>query len=156
MSQTPDDIFAALHRAADQAHGAKLFTVTVMDRKAGVVRRAYTSHPVEYATTSTKQIGGNGSEWADLVIGQHKPFIANTTPEFAKYFSDHETITALGCASAMNIPVVRDGDVVCTVNILDKEQHFTPQVAADFIALVERHRADLIAAAARVPMGGAA
>ena len=38
---TPDDTFAALHRAADAACGARLFTVTVLDRKAGLARRAY-------------------------------------------------------------------------------------------------------------------
>lgn len=156
MTDTPDAVFAALHKAADAAHGAKLFTVTVMDRAAGLVRRGYTSHPVEYPTTATKQMGGNGSEWSDQVIGRGQPFIANTTPEFARYFADHETITAIGCASAMNIPVMQDGLVVGTVNILDKENHFTPQVAADFVALVETHRPALLAAMANVPMGTAA
>lgn len=156
MTQQPDAVFAALHQAAAAAHGAKLFTVTVMDRKAGLVRRAYTSHPVEYPTSAPKQIGGNGSEWSDLVMVRHQPFVANTTPEFAKYFSDHETITAIGCASAMNIPVVQEGEVVCTVNILDKENHFTTVVTQDFLALVERNRAALLAAAAKVPMGDAA
>lgn len=156
MTEQPEAVFAALHREADAAHGAKLFTVTVMDRKAGLVRRAYTSHPVEYPTSAPKQIGGNGSEWSELVMVRHQPFVANTTPEFAKYFSDHAVITAIGCASAMNIPVVRDGQVVCTVNILDKENHFTPEVAQDFLQLVADNRAALLAAAARVPMGEAA
>ena len=156
MTDTPDAVFAALHQAADRAHGAKLFTITVLDHGAGLVRRAYTSHPEDYPTTSTKRIGGNGGEWSDLVIGRGQPFIANTAPEFAKYFPDHAVITALGCRSAMNIPVMRDGKAVCTVNILDKENHFTPQVAADFIALVATHREALMAAVALVPMGGAA
>ena len=79
MTDTPDAVFAALHKAAEAAHGAKLFTVTVMDRAAGLVRRGYTSHPVEYPTTATKKMGGNGSEWSDLVIGRGRPFIAKST-----------------------------------------------------------------------------
>lgn len=146
-----DATFAALHRAADAACGARLFTVTVLDRKAGLARRAYTSHPVDYPATGTKPLRDDA--WSDQVIGAGESFVANSTAEFAIYFSDHALINALGCESAMNIPVADDdGLVVGTVNILDAAGHFTPERISTLEWLVKSHRPDLLAAFSTVPM----
>ena len=151
----PDAVFAALHQEARDRCGARLFTVTVLDRAAGLARRAYTSHPADYPTSGTKPMRNDG--WSDLVIGEGRSFVANTTPEFAVYFADHALINALGCASAMNIPVAdAAGQVVGTVNILDAEGHFTPDRIATLEALVADHRPALLAALAAVPMDPAA
>jgi hypothetical protein len=147
----PDAVFAALHRAAQESCGARLFTVTVLDRTAGLARRAYTSHPVDYPTSGTKPMRNDG--WTDVVLGEQRSFVANTTAEFAIYFADHALINALGCESAMNIPVADDaGLVVGTVNILDAADHFTPDRTARLEGLVAAHRTALLAAMARVPM----
>lgn len=147
---TPDDTFAALHRAADAACGARLFTVTVLDRKAGLARRAYTSHPAEYPATGTKPMRNDA--WSDLVIGGGRSFVANSTPEFAIYFTDHALINALGCQSALNMPVSDGAQVVGTVNVLDVAGHFTPERVAALESLVAAHRPALLAAMAQVPM----
>ena len=146
-----DATFAALHRAADAACVARRFTVTVLDRTAGLARRAYTSHPLDYPATGTKPLRDDA--WSDLVIGEGKSFVANSTPDFAIYFSDHALINALGCESALNIPVADDsGLVVGTVNILDAAGHFTPQRVSTLESLVKTHRSALLAAFATVPM----
>lgn len=124
-------VFDALRQAA----GVRLFTITVVDREAGLARRAYSSHPVDYPVTGTKPIGDDG--WSRQVLGQGQSFVANTTPEFAIYFGDHALINALGCQSAMNIPVQREGVVAGTVNLLDVEGHFTPERAAELERIVE-------------------
>lgn len=149
---TPDDVFAALHRAADEAHGARLFTVTVLDHAAGVARRAYSSHPEDYPVTGTKPMGS--SPWADQVIGRGEVFVANETSGFASFFSDHALINELGCEAAMNIPVSDGRQVVGTVNILDAAGHFTPDRAAKLESLVMAHRSDLLTAFGKVPMEG--
>jgi hypothetical protein len=147
----PDAVFAALHAAAQESCGARLFTVTVLDRAAGLARRAYTSHPDEYPTSGTKPMRADA--WSGQVIRDGKSFVANSTPEFAIYFSDHALINALGCESALNMPVADDdGWVVGTVNILDAAGHFTPERVARLEALVATHRATLLAALAAVPM----
>lgn len=150
MTDTPEAVFAALHRAAQDRCGARLFTVTVLDRRAGLARRAYTSHPAEYPVTGTKPM--RADPWSDLVIGAGRSFVANTTAEFAIYFSDHALINALGCEAAMNIPVSDGRAVVGTVNVLDRAGHFTPDRAAALEALVAGHRAALVAAMAATPM----
>ncbi len=133
-----------------QAANVRLFTVTVVDRTAGLARRAYSSHPVEYPVTGTKPIGNDA--WSRRVLGQGQSFVANSTPEFATYFPDHALINALGCHSAMNIPVLRDGTVAGTVNLLDAEGHFTPARAAELEALVAGAAPRLLAAFATIPL----
>lgn len=146
----PTAVFSALHRAAQAATGARLFTVTVLDRKAGLARRAYTSHPVEYPATGTKPMRSDA--WSVQVVDEGRSFVANTTPEFAVYFSDHALINALGCDSALNMPVSDGALVVGTINVLDVEGHFTPERVARLEKLVADHRDVLLAAFARVPM----
>lgn len=146
----PADVFAALHAAAVPL-GARLFTVTLHDPEARLFRRAYTSHPEDYPVSGTKPVGEDA--WTRHVIGEGKSFVANTTAEFAPLFPDHALINALGCHSALNIPVIRaDGAVVATVNILDAEGHFTPDRLAAFETLVARHREALLSATAAMPL----
>lgn len=146
MTDTPtaDSVFADLHAEARKISTAKLFTVTVLDPAAGVSRRAYTSHPKDYPVSGTKPMVGNG--WSEKVIGRHETFVANTTAGFSPYFPDHPLINALGCQSAINIPVARDGQVFGTVNILDVENHFTPERVTALTALVQSRRDVLLAA----------
>ncbi|MCT8331064.1 GAF domain-containing protein [Albidovulum sediminis] len=138
--------FADLH-AACAPLGARLFTVTVHDPAARLFRRVYTSHPADYPVSGTKPMGDDA--WTRHVIGGGRSFVANTTAEFAPLFPDHAQINALGCHSALNIPLFDDaGAVVGTVNILHDEGHFTPDRVAAFEALAMRHRPALLAAVA--------
>lgn len=134
-------VYDQLHTAC-AAHGTRLFTVTVQDLARDVARRAYTSHPVEYPVSGTKPLTRDG--WYDHCISGQKTFVANTTPEFAKYFFDHALITSLGLGSCINIPVVAAGQVLGTVNLLAEEHHFTPERLAEYEALVAQHHAALV------------
>ncbi|MEM9577965.1 MAG: GAF domain-containing protein [Pseudomonadota bacterium] len=136
--------FESLHAEAKAACGARLFTITVLDRKAGVAWRAYSSHPGDYPVTGTKPLQEN--DWTRQVLNRAETFVANTTSEFAPYFADHAVINALDCEAAVNIPV-SDGKVVQgTVNILDKEGHFTPDRVAALERLVAENRTGLLRA----------
>lgn len=150
MTDRPQATFAALHRAAQECCGARLFTVTVLDRRAGLARRAYTSHPAEYPVTGTKPMRSDA--WSDQVIGRGQSFVANTTAEFAGFFADQALINALGCEAAVNIPVSDGEAVVGTVNVLDRAGHFTPLRVAALESLVAAHRPALLAAMAATPM----
>ena len=148
---TPRDFYADLHRAAESVAGARLFTITVQDVGAGVVRRAYSSHPVDYPVSGTKPLQRDG--WSRIVLEQGKIFIANSTAEFAPFFPDHALINRLGCQSAINVPVIEGGQVLGTVNVLDEAGHFTvARVAALTKLFAERH-GELVAAMQATPMG---
>lgn len=144
---SPDESYRALHAAT----GGRLFTVTVLDRAAGLARRVYTSHPDTYPVSGTKPIQHN--DWTRQVIDNGEVFVANTVEEFARYFPDHALIQSLGCGSAMNIPII-DGEVIGTVNILDKEQYFDDQRAAECAAEIQKHHSQLVQAFGRIDLTG--
>ncbi len=135
-------IYQSLHAACADL-GTRLFTITVQDVAHDLARRAYTSHPVEYPTAGTKPLTRDG--WYEHVIGGHKTFVANTTPEFAKYFFDHALITSLGLGSCINIPVIEAGVVLGTINLLAEEHHFSDAKLAAYDALAVQHHAALVA-----------
>ena len=122
---TPEAAFAALRRLADALVGARLFTVMTVDMRAGLARRAYTSDPASYPATGTKPVRHDA--WFEVVHGRHETFVANTLADIARVFPDHDLIGALGCASVVNLPVLRAGALVATVNLLDVEGHYTPE-----------------------------
>jgi GAF domain len=129
--------FAELHTRC-AALGTRLFTVTALDEAAGLARRIYTSHPVEYPVSGTKPLTRDG--WHDATIAGRQTFVANTPPEFAKYFFDHELIASLGLGSCINIPVHDGGPVLGTVNLLAEAGHFTPARLAAYHVLVDAAR----------------
>ena len=127
--------FARLHGDCARL-GTILFTVTELDPEAGVYRRAYTSHPVEYPVSGTKPLERDG--FHDICIAAKRPFVANTAAEFARYFTDHALIQSMGLGSAVNFPVWDGQGVVrLTVNLLAGEAHFTPERLAAYQALVD-------------------
>lgn len=144
MTTDAQAVFAALHSSLSTVVSIKLFTVTAHDRQAGLARRVYTSHPVEYPVTGTKPM--TTDDWSKHVIDDKQTFVANRTAEFSPYFGDHALINSLGCQSAVNIPVIDGSQVIATVNLLDVENHFTPDRVAALNALVARHLPDLLTA----------
>lgn len=138
--------YESLH-AECAALGTRLFTVTTQDIAAGLARRAYTSHPVEYPVSGTKPLTRDG--WYDHCITGQQTFVANTTPEFARYFFDHALISALGLGSCINVPIVAAGQVAGTVNLLADEHHFTPDRLAAYHALIATHHVALVAEMAK-------
>ncbi|WP_299969677.1 GAF domain-containing protein [uncultured Roseobacter sp.] len=141
MIQPPpsDDSFRAVHAQT----AGRLFTVTVLDRTAGLARRVYSSHPEVYPVSGTKPMAQGA--WTDQVIGRGEMFVANTVAEFAIYFPDHDLIESLGCRSALNIPVLQD-QVIGTVNILDREHYFSEQKVKHCTDVCSLHHAKLIEA----------
>ena len=87
--------------------------------------------------------------WYETTIAGKRTFVANTPPEFAKYFFDHALISSLGLGSCINIPLVENGAVLGTVNLLAEEHHFTPEKLAAYEALVAQHHTALAAEMAK-------
>lgn len=109
--------FAALHRMAVALVPARLFTVTLFDRPAGVVRRAYSSDPVVYPVGGTKPLGAD--EWAVPGPDGWPMFVSNDIADQKGEFADYDLIVSLGCRAAVNLPVALGGAVAATVNLLD-------------------------------------
>lgn len=136
-------IYAQLHLDC-AALGTRLFTITVQDNARDLCWRAYTSHPIEYPISGTKPLTRDG--WFEACITAQKTFVANTTPEFAKFFFDHALISSLGLGSCVNIPVIDKGVVLGTINLLAEEGHFTPDRLVKYEALAAANQTAMITA----------
>lgn len=134
--------FTDLH-ARCAALGTRLFTVTKLDEGKALFARVFTSHPAEYPVSGTKPMERDG--WYDQTIAGRRTFVANTPPEFAKYFFDHALIVSLGLGSCINVPVVDGARVLGTVNILAEAGHFTSDRLAAYEALVAEATPALVA-----------
>lgn len=132
---SPDAVasLTALEALVQATVGARLFTVMALDPQTGMARRVWTNAPDTYPVGGEKPMPENA--WTDLVIRQRRDWVANTPAEIAELLFDHQTIAALGCGSALNMPVVVADRVIGTINLLDLEGHFTPQRLAAVEAL---------------------
>jgi hypothetical protein len=120
----PADSWKALQDLVGAVVGFKLYTVMIVDMVQQLASRAYSSHPTEYPVSGTKPI--HYDAWFEIVLRQHKPFVANTISDIAKVFPDHEKIWSMGCGSVINLPVVIDGVLTATINMLHEEHYYTP------------------------------
>ncbi len=146
--QPSDQVYAALH----QAVGGRLFTVTVLDRAAGLARRVYTSHPKEYPVSGTKPMAQG--DWTDQVVERGEVFIANTVAEFAIYFPDHAVIESLGCGAALNVPI-QTTEVIGTINVLDRSGFFTPDRVDACLDVINAQQVQIVAAMATCDLSDA-
>lgn len=133
-AQNSNAVWEALKELSEAVVGHKLFTIMTVDIAAGLARRVYTSHSRDYPVSGTKPI--HRDQWFDIVHGEMRSFVANTIADISKVFPDFELIASLGCGSVMNLPVVLQGELVATVNMLDAEHHYTPERVAAAEALL--------------------
>ena len=52
------------------------------------------------------------------LFGERRPYIGRTAADIRASFGDAELILSLGCESVLNLPVLFDGRVLGTVNLL--------------------------------------
>jgi hypothetical protein len=115
----PDVLFGALDRALGAVLGHKLFTVLLHHAATGESERRYTNQPAAYPVGGRKTL--NPTAWAQQVIHERRPYIGRTAADIRAVFFDHELIASLGCASVINVPVVWNGRVLGTLNLLHEE-----------------------------------
>lgn len=118
-------IFDALARVVRETIRVRLFTVMEVDPIRRVATRSYSNMPEAYPPSGEKPMVQNA--WSDLVEGRHEVFVANSHQEIADVFPDHQLIQSLGCESCLNLPIVVNGQVLGTLNCLDKAGFFTPE-----------------------------
>lgn len=121
----PEQAYGALQLLVQRTIGARLFTVmdVVQDDMKG--RRSFTSNPESYPASGWVILRDN--DWFDTVIRHNQTYVANDMATIAKDFADHALIHSLGCASIVNHPVLIDGRLVATINMLHENGHFTPE-----------------------------
>ena len=117
-----DAIFKAIEKGMAEVVGHKLFTLLYVAPNGKRVKRMYTNMPKEYPVGGYKEI--TDSPWHRQVIQGRTAWVGYDAKDIAWAFFDHELIVALGCESAVNVPVVYAGRVLGTLNLLDTAGHY--------------------------------
>lgn len=130
----PADTGAALHELARSIIPAHLFTLTAINLAAGHVRRVYSSHPEAYPLLGTKPIVVD--DWFRAMQTDRRITAINSAADMEGHFPDLPLIRALGCNSSLSIPVMAGNDLLGTINALDAEGSYPPQVIDRAAALI--------------------
>lgn len=141
-------LYKEVENALQDLVGHKLFTLLMVLPGAKEVQRIYSTNHEAYPLTGKKTMGD--TPWGDLVIGQRKPFLGRDKADIEWAFFDHELIASLGLASAINVPVVRHGELLGTLALLHAEGHFDDdklEIASRFApCLIDAFRTEIEAA----------
>jgi hypothetical protein len=116
---SPDAVFSALDGATRATIGHKLFTLMVFHADAGETERIYTNQPGSYPVGGRKRFADTA--WSRRVLREGTPYVGTTAADIREVFPDHELIASLGCASVLNVPVMWNGRVLGTMNLLHEE-----------------------------------
>lgn len=119
--QDTDTFFRDLDEEIQNDIGFILMTLLVVD--GDEVIRVYSSNPESFAIGGRKPMGP--TEWGELVIKNKQNFLAKDKDRLRWAFYDHAITEALGGGSQINIPVVKDGDCIGTLNLTAAEHVYT-------------------------------
>lgn len=62
--------------------------------------------------------------WTERLLRKGQAFLSNGDAELQTHFDDHARLIALGIHTILNVPVVEDGRVVATVNVMSASHSF--------------------------------
>ena len=132
----PLETGAALHRLAEAIIGVRLFTLTAINLDAGHVRRVYSSHPDIYPLLGTKPLVID--DWFERMRSERAIDVINTADGMVGNFTDRDLhlIRDLGCNASISIPAMAGNDLLGTINALDVERRYTPEIAAKAADLI--------------------
>ena len=108
---------------------------TVMRHEGGFNQRIWSSDPLAYPPGGRKPVR-EGTEWTRVLLREGRPFLCRDAAAIRAHFADAETILALGCESCLNLPILREGRVTGTVNLLHAAHHYDDASAARGMALL--------------------
>ena len=83
-SNHPQDAFSKFYEFVNETIGLKLLTLTTFDISNAVAQRVYSNMPIEYPVSGIKPI--EKSTWTEIVLDNHKSFIANNIENNAVSF----------------------------------------------------------------------
>lgn len=125
---TPQAVFSAADAAMRELIGHRLFTLLFVVPGGAEVERIYSSDPVAYPLTGRKPMGP--TPWGEHVIVGRQPWLGRDMEAIRWAFFDHALIASLGCGACINVPVCALGEVIGTMNILDREHAYDERHAA--------------------------
>lgn len=121
----------------------ELFTAMRFHTETMEVERLHSTLPDIYPVSGRKP--KRDTAWGEKVLIQQQVNNGFGAEDIKWAFSDHETILGLGLNAVLNIPFVRSGNVLGTINFLRQDSAFSLQevVIGKQVADALSRRADL-------------
>lgn len=116
-------LFSHIREGLRRDAGCGLMTASVYDLTNMRSRRVFSENPQSYPIGNFKRVDRN--LYFDRVIIGKRHFSSTTIEEIADVFFDWEKIRDLGFESNLNIPAIASGEVIGSVNLLEKKGHYT-------------------------------
>jgi transcriptional regulator with GAF, ATPase, and Fis domain len=121
-AKSAQEIYAAAATAAAELIGFRLFTLLALDPATMRVQRIYSSNPESYPPGGTKDKAD--TPWTRQVLIGGRPYIGRNADDIRENFNDYELLHQIGCDAILNVPVVRAGRVVGTMNLSGAAGHY--------------------------------
>lgn len=128
VAKEAEPIFDALRDIVNARVGNRLMTASVYDIPSNRSRRVYSENKQAYPVGGFKPIAPG--KWTDTVIRRHEVFSSLTIEDIAEVFFDWQLIQSLGVESNMNMPVIVSGEIIGSVNLLERKGFYTPEKVA--------------------------
>lgn len=130
----PEALYDALSDATKALVGHKLFTLMFLDTARNEAARVYSNQPDAYPVGGRKELG-EMTGWGRHVLEGRQPYLGPTEADIKWAFFDHELIVSLGCGAVINIPVMWNGVMLGTINLLDSEGAYNEAHIAPLLPL---------------------
>lgn len=127
----PEAAFRAVETAIGDLLGHRLFTILVRREGGEEVERVYSSQPDAYPVQGRKRMGP--TPWGALVLDRKQTFLGPDKAAIRWAFPDHALIESLGLGSVINASAQQGGEVLGTLNVLDREGAYTTQEQVDVV-----------------------
>ena len=113
-----ESLFARISAELHRSVGHTLFTASYTLPGGREVERIYTSLPAAYPVGGRKPV--HQTDWNTIMVSG-RCFVASSPAGFGPHFEDLDTIVALGFGAVINIPVLHQGRMLGSLNLLDRE-----------------------------------
>lgn len=121
-NEPADSFWKKLDGELQDIFGHKLFTVLAYDVSSRLLCRVYSTQLDINPVGGIKRV--TDSRWTRHVLEEGKVFRGETREDIKAVFSDYEVLWSIGCESVLNIPVVKRGMVVGSLNLLSGAGHY--------------------------------
>lgn len=112
-------LYMAMQTAIETLVGYRLFTVLRITPDGEGLQRMHSSNLEVYPAGGVKRIGDD--TWLRSMTTMTGPQVSPDADAIRRNFFDHEAIFALGCRSAINVPIRYRGRNLGTLNLLHRD-----------------------------------
>jgi hypothetical protein len=133
----------ALDQALRRFPGHRLFTILAIDWARHENQRIYSSAPDRYPCGGAKPLVPASAFYQEVILGGRARICADRAA-CRRAFADHALIEALGCASAVNVPMLHRGATIGSLNLLHRSGWYEQDMLSQLMPFADYASALLV------------